>query len=118
MKYSFERFKNARVFENFHILLWLIKDTCWVLESKVIGVSMILPAILMAILITKRSYQTPEFYVNLSVFFWITANSFWMCSEFFNFPEYKYITAYPFAFGFLAFFGYIYKLAVTDTNNK
>jgi hypothetical protein len=118
MKYSFEKFKTHRVTENFHILLWLIKDTCWVLEIKMLGLAMILPAILMAVLITKRSSQTSEFYVNLSVFFWICANSFWMCVEFFDLLQFKYITAFPFALGFVAFGIYVYKLMLPDTNNK
>ena len=28
-------------FDNVHVLLWLIKDTCWMLEWKVLGTIMI-----------------------------------------------------------------------------
>jgi hypothetical protein len=42
-------------FENVHILLWLIKDTCWMLEWKVLGCLMIAPTIAVAIYLAVRS---------------------------------------------------------------
>jgi hypothetical protein len=118
MKYSLERLKNPRFTENSHILFWLIKDTCWVLEFKPLGVFMIIPTILMAILIAYRSLNTSEYYVNVAVFFWISANSFWMCTEFFDYPAYKHITGYFFAMGILSFLIYVHNLLKVDTNNK
>ena len=118
MKYNFERFKHPRVTENFHILFWLVKDISWVLELKVLGVSMILPTVFIALFISYKTFRTPEFFVNLAVLFWISANSFWMCAEFFDFIQYKYITAIPFGLGFVAFAVYLFDLIKTDTNNK
>ncbi len=118
MKISLERFKNTRVTENIHIHFWLNKDTCRVMEIKLLGVLMIIPTILIALFIAYRTFRSPEFFVNLAVLFWIMANSFWMSAEFYNFLEYKYITGFPFTLGFLCFFVYLYQLIRTDTNNK
>ena len=79
-----ERLKKFRHFENFHIVLWLVKDMCWCTLSKPMGVIMIAPTILLAIYITwlNRSVKT-ELLHNLAVVFWIAANSIWMIGEFY-----------------------------------
>ncbi len=73
-----------REYENFHIVLWLMKDTCWVMDLKLMGLIMILPTVAVAIHITwiSRS-QLSEFFHNLAVVLWICANSVWMIGEFF-----------------------------------
>lgn len=73
-----------REIENFHILLWLLKDMCWVFELKVLGLIMITPAISVAIWITwiNRKFRS-ELFHNLAVVSWIIANSVWMIGEFF-----------------------------------
>jgi len=76
-----------RKFENIHIVLWLIKDSCWMLQLKFIGSIMIIPAIGLAVFITLLSAkQIRHFFLNLSVVFWIVANSLWMLNEFYNWP--------------------------------
>lgn len=73
-----------REYENFHIVLWLLKDTCWVLDFKVPGLIMILPTVSVALHITwLRRKVIAELYHNLAVVFWICANSVWMIGEFF-----------------------------------
>lgn len=73
-----------RKYENFHILLWLIKDLCWVSLSKIMGMIMIVPTIGLAIYITiKNRHDRAELVHNLAVCFWIMANSIWMTGEFF-----------------------------------
>lgn len=70
--------------ENFHILLWLLKDLCWVADFKVAGMIMIVPTIIVAVYITwisRKSY--PELMHNIAVVSWICANSAWMTGEFF-----------------------------------
>src|SRR6185436_20414755 len=73
--------------ENLHILLWLIKDTCWVQDFKVAGLIMIIPTISVAIWLTINSYLhkagREEFIHNLAICFWLVANSLWMTGEFF-----------------------------------
>lgn len=73
-----------RKLENFHILLWLLKDICWVTLSKGLGVFMIIPTLGLAIYITYRHRQNKtELAHNLSICFWIAANSTWMLGEFY-----------------------------------
>jgi hypothetical protein len=73
-----------RKYENFHILLWLLKDLCWVTLSKVAGVVMIVPTLALAIYITYiNRKEKAELAHNLAVCFWISANSVWMIGEFF-----------------------------------
>jgi hypothetical protein len=70
--------------ENLHILLWIVKDTCWVQDWRLVGVCMILPTISVAIYITSRMREhREEFIHNLAVCFWLCANSVWMVGEFF-----------------------------------
>ena len=70
--------------ENLHILLWIVKDTCWVQDYRVVGVSMIIPTIAVAIYLTvKAREQREEFIHNMAVCFWLCANSIWMIGEFF-----------------------------------
>lgn len=73
---------DLREFENFHIVLWLIKDVCWVSEYKTLGTIMIFPTVFMAIYIAIKTYHTKvDFFHNLAVVCWISANSLWMLGE-------------------------------------
>lgn len=77
-------YNKIKKIENLHILLWIIKDTCWVQSYKLVGVSMILPTLLVAIYLTfKSKKQKEEMIHNLAVCFWLCANSVWMIGEFF-----------------------------------
>lgn len=74
-----------RMLENSHILLWLIKDTCWALEFKIGGMVMIAPTLGMAIYLLLRSRGSkPEFFHNIAIVLWIMANSIWMIGEFYE----------------------------------
>lgn len=71
--------------ENIHIFFWLIKDLCWCLTYKSIGILLIIPTISIAIFILYKSYNiVSDFVHNFSVLCWITANSIWMITEFYN----------------------------------
>ncbi len=73
-----------RKFENIHIILWLLKDICWIMQYKTMGTIMIIPTILLACWITIKSKPVlTEFMHNIAVTCWITANSIWMISELF-----------------------------------
>lgn len=90
-----------RHIENIHIPLWLLKDTCWLLQWKLLGVTMIVPTLGVAIAIAVKNFREDEFWISLAICFWISANAFWMCCEFFSHEELKYYAAYPFASGFI-----------------
>lgn len=75
-----------RRMENMHIVFWLLKDISWCLIWKVLGLIMIVPTLSIAILISYRTRKIKsELAHNLAVTFWITANAYWMISEFFEF---------------------------------
>ena len=79
-----EKILRFRHFENFHIVLWLVKDLCWCTLSKTIGVVMISPTVALAIYITWLHRNSKvELLHNLAVVFWLFANSIWMIGEFF-----------------------------------
>ncbi len=99
-----------RKMENLHIVFWLFKDISWCMLWRPLGIAMIFPTLFFAILITVRTRQyMSEVCHNLAVIFWITANAYWMVSEFFTFDSlpvygdisYKYLAVIPFTIGIL-----------------
>lgn len=70
--------------DNFHIVLWLIKDIFWVKELQFWGVMMIIPTVGVAIVLTIQSLnQKQGFYSNFAILCWMVADSTWMADEFF-----------------------------------
>jgi hypothetical protein len=108
-----------RKVENMHILLWLIKDACWAMNFRVLGVFMIVPTLTVALLITWQTRRvTAELMHNLAVDFWITANCMWMVGEFFQWDEnlvgawgLRQFALVPFAIGLLILGTYYIFLA-------
>jgi len=75
---------SIRKFENLHIACWLIKDTCWVMDIRILGIIMIFPTLFLAFYITYKFRKLlSELYHNLAVCLWIMANTIWMIGEFF-----------------------------------
>lgn len=84
-----------RRLENLHIVFWLFKDISWCMIWKILGIVMIIPTLTVAIYIAYRTRQIrSELAHNLAVAFWISANSYWMISEFFGFDEAKIFNGY------------------------
>jgi hypothetical protein len=74
-----------RKMENLHIIFWLFKDIAWCMVWRPLGVVMIIPTLLISIIIAWRTRKIfSELCHNLAIVVWISANSFWMCSEFFK----------------------------------
>ncbi len=99
-----------RKMENLHIVFWLLKDISWCLSLKPLGIAMIFPTLIIAIVITWRTrHMVSELAHNLAIVVWISANSYWMISEFFHFDDkifyagitYKYLAVVPFMTGIL-----------------
>ncbi len=68
-----------RQYENYHIILWLLKDTFWVLDWRTGGMIMIVPTFLVAIYIAWRSrHSRSDLFHNMAICCWITANGFSM----------------------------------------
>ena len=75
-----------RKMENMHIAFWLMKDISWCMIWKELGVAMIVPTLSVAIWIAWRNRAIKaELAHNLAIVFWISANAYWMISEFFGF---------------------------------
>ena len=109
-----------RKMENLHIVFWLFKDLSWCMIWKPLGIAMIFPTLLISIVIAWRTRGfMSELYHNLAIIVWITANSYWMISEFFSFDTlplfgiftYKHLALIPFTLGILllAFYYIVWK---------
>jgi hypothetical protein len=107
--------RKIRHYENLHIPLWLLKDTCWMLQWKTLGVSMIIPTITVAIIISIKTWKEKddEFWINLAICFWIAANSYWMICEFTKHEEIKDYAGFPFVVGMISvLYFYIKRLFI------
>ena len=97
-----------RRMENMHIAFWLMKDISWCMIWRPIGIAMVFPTLIIAIIISYRTREVKsELAHNLAIVFWITANAYWMISEFFGFDtmlvwngyEGKHLALLPFVTG-------------------
>jgi hypothetical protein len=109
-----------RKMENLHIVFWLFKDVAWCMVWKPLGIIMIVPTLFISIMIAWRTRKMmSELCHNLAITIWITANSYWMISEFAGFDTkhlvgaytYKHLAIIPFTLGILclAFYYLYYK---------
>lgn len=109
-----------RRMENLHIVFWLFKDIAWCMVWRPLGIIMIIPTLAISIIIAWRTRKiVSELCHNLAVTVWISANSFWMCSEFlgvdneivFGITTVKQLAMIPFITGvlILAYYYIIYK---------
>lgn len=105
-----------RKMENLHIVFWLFKDLAWCMVWKPLGIAMIFPTLLISIVIAWRTRQfASELFHNLAISIWISANSYWMISEFLGFDSIplwgdfnmKHLALIPFTLGILIL-GYYY----------
>ena len=115
-----------RRMENLHIVFWLFKDIAWCIIFKPLGILMIFPTLIIAVLITLRTRKyMSDLCHNLAIVFWITANSYWMISEFFHFDAlifygeitYKYLALIPFLSG-ISVLGWYYIWWKPQHKNK
>lgn len=99
-----------RKMENLHIVFWLFKDIAWCMIWKPLGIAMIFPTLTIAIIIAWRTrHIMSELTHNLAIVLWISANSYWMISEFLHFDgdvvygniSYKLLSVIPFTLGIL-----------------
>lgn len=104
-----------RRLENLHIVFWLVKDISWCMLWQVLGIIMVIPTLAVAIYIAYRTRRLKsELAHNLAVALWISANSYWMISEFYGFDEVqvwngyegKHLAMLPFIIGVLILLWY------------
>ncbi len=105
-----------RKMENLHIVFWLLKDISWCMIWRPLGIAMIFPTLIIAIVIAFRTRQyMSEVCHNVAIVVWISANSYWMISEFLHFDThiifgdytYKHLAIIPFIIG-IVILGYYY----------
>lgn len=105
-----------RKMENLHIVFWLLKDISWCMVWRPLGIAMIFPTLIVAIVIAYRNRQyMSEVCHNVAIVFWISANAYWMISEFLHFDAnplfgnytFKHIAIIPFTIG-IVILGYYY----------
>ncbi|MBE7178267.1 MAG: hypothetical protein INR69_17840 [Mucilaginibacter polytrichastri] len=109
--------KNIRKVENIHVALWLLKDTCWVMDFHLAGVIMIVPTIGLAVYITWQFRKVlSELYHNMAICCWITANSIWMIGEFFFDDTLRHYAAIFFFIG-IALVLFFYLFVYPKTKN-
>lgn len=107
-----------RKMENLHIVFWLFKDVAWCMVWRPLGIAMIFPTLIISIIIAWRTRQyMSELCHNVAITIWISANSYWMISEFLHFDTdhlvgnltYKLLALIPFGLGILIlafYYGY------------
>ncbi len=100
-------FERIRKFENLHILFWLGKDISWCLEWKIMGLIMIVPTFLLAVVITFITrHNRKELFHNFAICMWISANSLWIVGEFYGHESFRGIAKYLFIIGITAILWY------------
>jgi ABC-type Mn2+/Zn2+ transport system permease subunit len=104
-----ELWEKIKKYESLHIVFWLIKDSCWMLQFKWLGILMVIPTLIIAGIIVFITRKSHDVYINLAILFWICANSFWMYIEFFTTGELKLWASIPFSLGFIFVGLYYYK---------
>lgn len=96
--------------ENLHIVFWLFKDVAWCMVWRPLGIVMVFPTLIISIIIAWRTRRiVSELCHNLAITIWITANSYWMISEFMEFDTrplfgtytFKHLAIIPFTLGLL-----------------
>ncbi len=105
-----------RGLENLHVLFWLIKDICWCIAFRPLGIAMIFPTLSIAVYIMwKNRRNVAELAHNIAIALWIIANSMWMVLEFFGLDDaYKMYCLIPFSMGLTVLvFYYAYYVPVT-----
>jgi hypothetical protein len=88
--------KNLRAKENLHVIFWLVKVFAWLLDFKILGISMAFPTIILSCWLTwKMRGNRSELFHNMAITSWICANSIWMFGEFYFEDGIRHI-AFPF----------------------
>ncbi len=119
--------RDVKVYENFHILLWLLKDICWVTGQAVMGTIMIVPTVSMAIYIAWATrHSKVDFYHNMAVVCWITANSLWMLGElyfdetplqiYYEYSRYTALSLFAVGIGFVLWYHIRKKIKKNEEN--
>ena len=104
--------EKIRKSENLHVLLWLVKDFCWMMEIKSLGTFMVFPTIAMSAYVCYISKkELNNLLPNLAVTSWICANSLWMLFDFYQWTLKPYALFF-FSIGFIFIMIYLYRIII------
>ena len=88
--------------ENFHVVLWLLKDFAWIMGFQWLGVLMAVPTVVLAVYICWKFRKIWEDFVHyLAICFWILGNVIWMYGEFFQQDSFRPLAKPFFVMGLL-----------------
>lgn len=114
--------KDLRKYENLHVAFWLVKDACWCMLFKPLGMIMIVPTLFVAIHITWRTWHdVTDRYHNIAITLWICANATWMTGEFFFNDTLRPYAMIFFALGLLVvgvYYTFVARRLRARENNK
>jgi hypothetical protein len=114
-----------RRMENMHIVFWLLKDVAWCMVWRPLGIAMIVPTLAIALVIAYRTrHIKAELAHNVAIVFWISANAYWMISEFLHFDDIplfgmftlRHLSLVPFCIGLLFLLYYYLFQRPKETN--
>ena len=97
--------------------MWLLKDICWMMHYKTVGLIIFIPTIILALFLCMITFKTSHFLPNIAVSCWIGANGTWMLGEFFVF-DYKPLSLLLFMSGTLTIAAYFLIKQKTGTSEE
>ena len=104
--------EKIRKSENMHVMLWLIKDCCWMMDIKYLGTFMVFPTIAMAAYVCYLSKkELNSLLPHLAVMSWICANSLWMLFDFYQWTLKPYALVF-FCTGLIFIMIYLYRISI------
>jgi hypothetical protein len=103
--------EKIRKSENLHVMFWLIKDCCWMMNIRSLGTFMVFPTIFMAAYVCYISKkELNSLLPNLAVMSWICANSLWMLFDFYQWMLKPFALVF-FVIGFIFIMIYLYRIS-------
>lgn len=89
-------------FDSIHLLLWLIKDTVWVMGFKHIAIFMIFPTVGYTCFLLYKNYSDQNYFILYSaILCWLLGNSAWILNDFLFDNKYNKVSYLFFALGIL-----------------
>lgn len=97
-------------FDGIHLLLWLIKDTLWVMGFKYATLLMIIPTVSYTCYLLYKNRENRSFFIlYIAILFWLLGNSAWIVNDFFLQNKYNTVCYVFFILGILTTFFHILK---------
>jgi hypothetical protein len=106
--------RKQKLISDLHYPLWLLKDFMWMAGLPVLSLILAIPTIVISVYMTIITAHKQQI-ENKIILSWLTANTFWMCSEQFGWSV-RWIAYILFGLGILQLLFYIPYLLGKKTN--